>query len=115
FDLQFQFTDSPTNVQYEIWTNSTVSGNSAAGDIFGLEVISLVRTLDEAIVTFYNDPSALTATNVTLSVKDWPLIFRFSVFTDTNFMISWITFVLFGMGMVSAAFAITAVVRQARL
>jgi ABC-type lipoprotein export system ATPase subunit len=60
------------NVQYQVWYNST---NIATGiDIFGRQLQSLMRGLDEAIMTVLNDPSATISANMNISMKDWPTV-----------------------------------------
>ncbi|KAK9700667.1 hypothetical protein K7432_012081, partial [Basidiobolus ranarum] len=43
----------PTNYRYQIWFNSTLMSNGT--DVFGDQILSLVRGLDEAIISSVND------------------------------------------------------------
>ncbi|KAI8611892.1 hypothetical protein BC830DRAFT_1068307 [Chytriomyces sp. MP71] len=58
------------NVRYQVWYNSSLTANGT--DPLGRELASVVRGLDEAIVTELN-ANGQTA-NFTYIIKDWPLI-----------------------------------------
>ncbi|ORY36002.1 P-loop containing nucleoside triphosphate hydrolase protein [Rhizoclosmatium globosum] len=58
------------NVRYQVWYNASLSANGS--DIFGRELVSVVRGLDEAIITHLNG-NTKTA-NLDYQLKDWPLI-----------------------------------------
>ncbi|KAJ3287594.1 ATP-binding cassette sub- A member 1 [Borealophlyctis nickersoniae] len=180
-----------TNIQYQIWFNTSLTANSS--DVFGSEMLTVTRGIDEAIMTVLNPGS--TATRIDVTLKDWPkippstlsdtvvqslgpvfffctemvifinvlnqivaekeaklrhgmemmglkpsvywishflsntllvfvsslvttifgLIFQFTAFKETHFMVLWITFFLFGLGMVMLAFFITTLVRRVRV
>ena len=65
-------TATPLNIQYQLWFNATNNANKS--DIFGRQVLSFVRGLDEAIISVLNDPSATVTADIDISLKDWPLI-----------------------------------------
>ncbi|KAJ3333018.1 ATP-binding cassette sub- A member 1 [Blyttiomyces sp. JEL0837] len=173
FDTQKLSASALTNVRYQVWYNATLTANSS--DIFGRELISVVRGLDEAILTSLNGKGKRA--NLDYQVKDWPLIpavtlsdeivqslgpcfffcsvmvifisvlnqivgeneaklrhgmemmvlvnalatsvlgiaFQFSAFKNTNFMVLWITFCLFGESMLMFGYFLTTFVRQARV
>ncbi|KAJ3314632.1 ATP-binding cassette sub- A member 1 [Blyttiomyces sp. JEL0837] len=191
FDTQKPSASALTNVRYQVWYNATLTAN--ASDIFGRELVSVIRGLDEAIITSLNGNGQQA--NLDYQLKDWPLIpavtlsdeivqalgpcfffcsvmvifitvlnqivgekeaklrhgmemmglkpcvywtsqylsnsllvlvnsfatsvfgiaFGFSAFKNTNFMVLWITFFLFGESMVMLAFFMTTFVRQARV
>ncbi|KAJ3401842.1 ATP-binding cassette sub- A member 1 [Chytriomyces hyalinus] len=58
------------NVRYQLWYNATLTANGS--DIFGRELISTIRGLDEAIITGLNGNSKQA--NLDYQMKDWPLI-----------------------------------------
>ncbi|KAJ3064546.1 ATP-binding cassette sub- A member 1 [Podochytrium sp. JEL0797] len=60
----------PLNVRYQLWYNASLSANGS--DIFGRELISMVRGLDEAIITGVNGNTKQA--NLDYQLKDWPLI-----------------------------------------
>ncbi|KAJ3267738.1 ATP-binding cassette sub- A member 1, partial [Terramyces sp. JEL0728] len=60
------------NIQYQLWFNATNTANSS--DIFGRQVLSMVRGLDEAIISVLNDPTATVTADIDINMKDWPLI-----------------------------------------
>eukprot|EP00842_Homolaphlyctis_polyrhiza_P000564 jgi/Hompol1/1508/HPOL_000597-RA len=66
---------SPINVRYQLWTNSTATTNSTklTLDVFSRDVLSMVRGIDEAIITVLNDPTATVKADVDVGLKDWPL------------------------------------------
>jgi hypothetical protein len=73
-------TGSAINIQYQLWFNATATANGS--DIFGRTVLSFVRGLDEAIISTLNDPSATITADISINVKDWPLIAP-TVLSDT--------------------------------
>ncbi|KAJ3018234.1 ATP-binding cassette sub- A member 1 [Thoreauomyces humboldtii] len=65
------FTDTvgpPRNVAYQVWFNSTNVSNGT--DLYGREVVSMMRGLDEAIISVLNSQPATLA----ITLKDWPVI-----------------------------------------
>ncbi|KAJ3196135.1 ATP-binding cassette sub- A member 1 [Irineochytrium annulatum] len=58
------------NVRYQLWFNGTNSANIS--DIFGRTMLSVVRGIDEAIITNLNGGSV--PSNLDIQMKDWPLI-----------------------------------------
>jgi ABC-type Na+ transport system ATPase subunit NatA len=62
----------PTNIQYQIWFNATNTANKT--DIFGRTVLSLMRGLDEAIISVLNDPDVKIIHEMDINLKDWPLL-----------------------------------------
>ncbi|KAJ3123094.1 ATP-binding cassette sub- A member 1 [Nowakowskiella sp. JEL0407] len=67
--LTFSIVETPRlNIQYQIWVNHSLSSNQT--DFFGREVLSLMRGIDESIITVLN-PTA-PSTNIDISLKDWP-------------------------------------------
>ncbi|KAJ1550934.1 ATP-binding cassette sub- A member 1, partial [Nowakowskiella sp. JEL0078] len=72
--VTFNQTNSPTlNIQYQIWFNSSAVANSTT-DIFGQQVISFVRGLDEAIISQLNQPGVKSSVTLDYRTKDWPTI-----------------------------------------
>lgn len=62
----------PKNFRYQLWYNASLSSNSS---IFGNQILAVVRGLDEAIITYANDPSATTTTSLLdITLKDWPKV-----------------------------------------
>lgn len=61
----------PVNIQYQLWFNATNSANGT--DIFGRTVLSMIRGLDEAIISVLNDPAATVSAELDYNVKDWPV------------------------------------------
>ncbi|KAJ3345706.1 ATP-binding cassette sub- A member 1, partial [Kappamyces sp. JEL0680] len=60
------------NVQYQVWYNAS---NIASGiDVFGRQLQSLMRGLDEAIIGVLNDPTATVSANLNIKMKDWPTV-----------------------------------------
>ncbi|KAJ3299116.1 ATP-binding cassette sub- A member 1 [Borealophlyctis nickersoniae] len=192
--ITFTPTTSPIqNIAYQIWYNASNVAN--ASDIFGRQVVSFMRGMDEAIISVLNDPTATVIADLDVTLKDWPLIppktlsdtivqnlgpvfffcaemvifinvlnlivtekeqklrhgmemmglkpgvywishflsnsllvaigalvtsifgliFGFSAFRNTHFMVLFFTFFLFGEGMLMFAFFITTMVRRARV
>jgi hypothetical protein len=96
--ITFNRTTTPAlNIQYQLWYNYSNVANGT--DIFGREVVSFIRGLDEAIsesfrvlekcsslanklnslvltlqVTYLNDPTASVWATIDVTMKDWPLI-----------------------------------------
>lgn len=68
------------NSQYQIWYNATLYASD--DDIFTPAVLSVMRAVDEAILSILNDPSGNTAANLDVNLKDWPVI-PTSVLADT--------------------------------
>lgn len=69
----FHETTTPfRNIQYHIWYNS--SRTSDDDDIYSLQLLSLMRGLDEAIIAVLNDPNAQVSSNLDAIIKDWPVI-----------------------------------------
>ncbi|KAJ1554144.1 ATP-binding cassette sub- A member 1 [Cladochytrium tenue] len=67
----FDVVSNPTvNVRYQLWYNATLTANLS--DIFGRELSSVVRGLDEAIITQLGGGSVQA--NLDYQLKDWPLI-----------------------------------------
>ncbi|KAI8921283.1 hypothetical protein DFJ77DRAFT_449232 [Powellomyces hirtus] len=65
------FTDiagPPRNVAYQVWYNSTNAANGT--DIYGQQLVAIMRGLDEAIISVLNNQP----TTLAVTLKDWPLI-----------------------------------------
>ncbi|KAI8820139.1 uncharacterized protein EV422DRAFT_531784 [Fimicolochytrium jonesii] len=65
------FTDTvgpPRNFAYQVWFNSSNVANGT--DIYGRQLVALMRGIDEAIISVLNAQSA----TLDVSIKDWPLI-----------------------------------------
>ncbi|KAI8909840.1 hypothetical protein EDD86DRAFT_247174 [Gorgonomyces haynaldii] len=60
------------NVQYQVWFNATNTRNGS--DIYDRTVLSLVRGLDEALISVLNDPEARVVAEMDVRLKDWPKI-----------------------------------------
>ncbi|KAJ3117495.1 ATP-binding cassette sub- A member 1 [Phlyctochytrium bullatum] len=58
------------NVRYQLWFNASLTAN--ASDLFGREMLSVTRGLDEAIITNLNGGSRDATLDV--QMKDWPLV-----------------------------------------
>ncbi|KAI8838123.1 hypothetical protein BC829DRAFT_404623 [Chytridium lagenaria] len=58
------------NVRYQVWFNASLTAN--VSDIFGRELLSVVRGLDESIITNLNGGNK--DANLDIQMKDWPLI-----------------------------------------
>ncbi|KAJ3113665.1 ATP-binding cassette sub- A member 1 [Physocladia obscura] len=69
--VTFDTVTSPhLNVRYQLWYNASLTANSS--DIFGRELVSVIRGLDEAIITHVNGDTQQATLDYQL--KDWPLI-----------------------------------------
>ncbi|KAJ2990991.1 ATP-binding cassette sub- A member 1 [Globomyces sp. JEL0801] len=65
--------ESPNvNIQYQLWFNATNNANGT--DIFGRAVLSMVRGIDEAIISVLDDPTASVTSNIDIKLKDWPVL-----------------------------------------
>ncbi|KAJ3337626.1 ATP-binding cassette sub- A member 1 [Gonapodya sp. JEL0774] len=67
---------SAPNYRYQIWFNYTTVGNGS--DVFGMDVVSLTRQLDEAIISYANSPNVdanqIQRAIYDIKLKDWPYI-----------------------------------------
>ncbi|TPX64598.1 hypothetical protein SpCBS45565_g05755 [Spizellomyces sp. 'palustris'] len=66
------FTDTPgppRNIAYQVWYNASNVANGT--DVYGREVVSFMRGVDEAIIAFLNGGQP---TSMDVTLKDWPLI-----------------------------------------
>ncbi|KAI9363393.1 hypothetical protein DFJ73DRAFT_511027 [Zopfochytrium polystomum] len=63
-------TGGALNVRYQVWYNATLTANLS--DIFGRQLASVIRGVDEAIITGLNDNKVQA--NLDYQLKDWPLI-----------------------------------------
>ncbi|KAI8894545.1 hypothetical protein BC833DRAFT_604469 [Globomyces pollinis-pini] len=65
---------SVLNIQYQLWFNATNVANST--DIFGRPLLSMIRGIDEAIISTLNNPDVKITTeyDIDVQLKDWPLI-----------------------------------------
>jgi hypothetical protein len=66
---------TPINIQYQLWYNSTLSANGS--DVFGREVVSFMRGLDEAIISTLHasdSPSAPLTHKIDVELQDWPTV-----------------------------------------
>lgn len=61
-------TTNPLAIQYQIWFNSSQTRNNT--DVFGTNLLSIMRGLDEAIVATTNNQP----TDLRIGLKDWPII-----------------------------------------
>ncbi|KAJ3339044.1 ATP-binding cassette sub- A member 1 [Entophlyctis luteolus] len=69
--VTFDTVTSPRlNVRYQLWYNASLVAN--VSDIFGRELVSVIRGLDEAIITSLNGNTQQA--NLDYQLKDWPLI-----------------------------------------
>ncbi|KAJ3054920.1 ATP-binding cassette sub- A member 1 [Rhizophlyctis rosea] len=60
------------SIAYQIWYNaSNVANNS---DIYGRELVSFMRGMDEAIISVFNDPSVQIKADIDITLKTWPVI-----------------------------------------
>ena len=59
-------------VQYQIWYNASLVANGT--DVFGRSLVSLLRGMDEAIISVLNDPDLKILANLDITLKDWPLV-----------------------------------------
>lgn len=68
---------TPLNIRYQLWYNatSTLNSSSGTGDVFGREVLSFTRGIDEAIISYLNDPSGGSVNaQIGVKLKDWPTV-----------------------------------------
>ncbi|TPX33176.1 hypothetical protein SmJEL517_g03814 [Synchytrium microbalum] len=71
--IVFNYSPTPNpNYQYQIWYNSTQVSNGS--DIFGRDLTGFMRGIDEAIITNLNDPTATVKANISVDIRDWPVI-----------------------------------------
>jgi hypothetical protein len=68
----FEQTTTVPNIQYQIYYNSTRLATD--DDIYTLELLSIMRGMDEAIFSVLNDPTAQVRGVFNTSIKDWPLV-----------------------------------------
>lgn len=68
FGITFNQTLNPPRIQYQIWYNSSQVSNGT--DVFGRPLLSLMRGLDEAILSVSNGNQA----DLNVQLKDWPII-----------------------------------------
>ncbi|TPX32073.1 hypothetical protein SmJEL517_g04789 [Synchytrium microbalum] len=79
--ITFTRTQTTTlNIAYQVWYNYSNTANGT--DVFGREVVSFIRGMDEAIITYLNDPTATVKSTIDVEMKDWPLI-PLSVLSDS--------------------------------
>ena len=60
------------NTQYQIWYNSTSTAEGI--DVFGIQLVSFMRGMDEAILSILNDPTATVKAKLNVNMKDWPKV-----------------------------------------
>ncbi|KAI8611841.1 hypothetical protein BC830DRAFT_1139488 [Chytriomyces sp. MP71] len=74
FAVLFEASDYDVlNVEYTIWHNASTANNVDGVSVFGERVMSLMRGLDEAIVSYLNRNTSKKASfNATL--RDWPAV-----------------------------------------
>ncbi|KAJ3034928.1 ATP-binding cassette sub- A member 1 [Rhizophlyctis rosea] len=71
--ITFNSTTTPVpNIAYQIWYNATNVSNGT--DVFGREIVSFMRGIDEAIISVLNDPTLQIKADVNVTMKDWPKI-----------------------------------------
>lgn len=77
--VSFSQSDASTaetpQIQYQVWFNST--GTSNGSDVFGLETLSFMRGLDEAIIsTLHAQDSPLSPLThaINVEMQDWPIL-----------------------------------------
>ncbi|KXS17476.1 hypothetical protein M427DRAFT_54424 [Gonapodya prolifera JEL478] len=67
---------SAPSFRYQVWFNYSQVGNGS--DVFGQDVVSLTRQLDEAIISYANnpnvDPTQIQRAVYDIKLKDWPFI-----------------------------------------
>ncbi|KAJ3258613.1 ATP-binding cassette sub- A member 1 [Chytriomyces hyalinus] len=69
--VTFDILQTPSlNVRYQVWYNGTLTANGT--DAMGRELVSVIRGLDEAIITSLNGNTQQAS--LEYHVKDWPLI-----------------------------------------
>jgi hypothetical protein len=59
-------------IQYQIWYNASLLAHE--DQIFGKELVSFLRGMDEAIISAVNDPTLKVFANMDVSLKEWPLV-----------------------------------------
>ena len=64
--------DPNPNIQYQIWFNSTSTADGV--DIFGTQLLSFMRGVDEAILSILNDPTAKIIAKLDVNLKEWPKV-----------------------------------------
>ena len=76
FGVAFTFNPNPTlgrpNLAYQVWYNYSLLNNGS--DVYSRPMLALFRGLDEAILSYYQDPTGNTDTTLDITVKDWPLV-----------------------------------------
>ncbi|EPZ35947.1 hypothetical protein ROZALSC1DRAFT_26676 [Rozella allomycis CSF55] len=77
FGISFDFTQNSlvtTNtISYQVWYNYSLHNNGS--DVYSRPLLSLFRGLDEAILSYYNDPSGnANPVKLDVTIKDWPLV-----------------------------------------
>lgn len=60
------------NIQYQVWYNSTLTAEGI--DVFGIQLISFMRGIDEAILSILNDPTATVKAKLNVNLKEWPKV-----------------------------------------
>lgn len=68
FGITFNQTINPPRIQYQIWYNSSQVSNGT--DVFGRPLLSLIRGIDESIISVLNGNQA----DMNVQLKDWPII-----------------------------------------
>ncbi|KAI8909842.1 hypothetical protein EDD86DRAFT_190712 [Gorgonomyces haynaldii] len=66
-----QSTTNSKNIQYQVWFNASNVINGS--DIFSRYVLSVVRGVDEALISVMNDPTVSITYDIDVKLKDWPL------------------------------------------
>ncbi|KAI8900097.1 hypothetical protein BC833DRAFT_583272 [Globomyces pollinis-pini] len=68
--IVFHEEDDPvTNFQYQIWYNASRISNGV--DVFGSQILSFMRGMDEAIISAMNSGKSA---NININMKDWPVV-----------------------------------------
>ncbi|PVZ98997.1 hypothetical protein BB558_004991 [Smittium angustum] len=68
FGVTFDIDKANDIYKYQLWFNSTVQRNASAP--FNIRVLSLVRGIDEAIISYSGDSKA----EIDMKLKDWPTV-----------------------------------------
>ncbi|KAJ3217033.1 ATP-binding cassette sub- A member 1 [Dinochytrium kinnereticum] len=69
----FKCNDSEVmNIQYEIWYNASQTLNDT--DVLGRSIVSLMRGIDEAIISQLNYPNGEIRSTINITMKDWPVV-----------------------------------------
>lgn len=72
FGISFSYPDN-SNISYQVWHNETLTKNGT--DLFGDEIVGLVRGIDEALWDYFGDPSGNTlSSRFRVTVKPWPFV-----------------------------------------